>query len=156
MNHDETRPADGSVFGWLDNGTVTALIIYYTGGLVPVPACGRAGGPVAAVHGRRSVRHARPGTTRNGGCGGPCPPDRRHQGPGLLGAGGAEAGSGIIAVKADLPPGPDGYVLPAGRYVHYKTLRSGAALPSLDYLLADRQRVDLGLRFAVTPAGGGR
>ena len=156
MNHDETRPADGSVFGWLDNGTVTALIIYYTEGWSLCPHAGvpEDRWPLYTDDGQFGMLvRERLGTE---GVVDLAPLIGDTRGLVFWVPAGAEAGSGIIAVKADLPPEPDGYVLPAGRYVHYKTLRSGAALPSLGDLLADRQRVDLGLRFAVTPAGGGR
>jgi hypothetical protein len=61
-----------------------------------------------------------------------------------------ETGGGVFAVLAGIPPEPCGYVLPRGRFAHYRALRAGVPLPPLDDLLADGRRVDLGPRF--TPA----
>jgi hypothetical protein len=54
-------------------------------------------------------------------------------------------GSGSIAVEMDLDS-PDGWTLPRGVYVYYPVARDHRAL-SLDDLLADPGKVDLGPRF---------
>jgi len=53
---------------------------------------------------------------------------------------------GAFAVASDVRSGA-GLVLPRGRYAWCGVLAAGAVLPSLDDLLADPARVDLGQRF---------
>jgi len=55
-------------------------------------------------------------------------------------------GSGTCAVAAGLSS-PEGYSLPRGRYVHYEALRAGRLVPSLGSLLSSDNRVDLAPRF---------
>lgn len=58
----------------------------------------------------------------------------------------SSTGSGSIAVELDLDS-PDGWTLPHGAYVYFEALRSGHHVPSLDDLLANPGKVDLGPRF---------
>ena len=150
----EAAPADGSLCGWLHGTEITALIMFFDDGAPD-------GGPCWSVlpHAGVPEAHWPPFTAAYRG------PDwfREHYPSGRLANLGPligdtrnlvfwvpaaeEFGGGVIAVKADLPPGPCGYVLPRGRYAYYAALRSGVALPSLADLLADEGRVDLGPRF---------
>jgi len=141
----EEDPADGSVFGWPAQGTVTAIVIFYAPGEHDGGGwslCPRADVPESQWPGRgeppggylaegmiTSIEHLI-GDTRNMVF---WVPATRAQ------------GEGIIAVAADIPADPrGGRVLPRGRYAHCTALRSAASLPSLGDLLADSRRVDLG------------
>ena len=152
----ETAPADGSLYGWLHDTAITALIMFFDDGAPD-------GGPCWSVLAHADVPEAHWPLFTAADWG----PDwfREHYPAGHLADLGPlvgdtrnlvfwvpvaeELGSGIIAVKADLPPVPCGYVLPRGCYAHHRALRAGVALPSLDDLLADERRVDLGPRFAL-------
>lgn len=58
------------------------------------------------------------------------------------------AGAGVIAVKAALSPEPPrGWILPSGVYAYHGALRSGARPESLSELLAGHGKTDLGPRF---------
>jgi hypothetical protein len=58
----------------------------------------------------------------------------------------AVLGSECCAVARDTRS-PEGYTLPRGCYVHYEVLRSGKPLPSLGILLAESGKTDLAPRF---------
>jgi hypothetical protein len=61
-------------------------------------------------------------------------------------------GSGYCIVAARDVRSRDGWTLPAGRYVYWRPLREGRAVPSLEVMLADPGRADLAPRFAGCPA----
>ena len=58
----------------------------------------------------------------------------------------AELGWDCCVVAHDISP-PGGPTLPSGRYVDYRALQAGQAVPSLDALLADTAKIDLAPRF---------
>jgi hypothetical protein len=58
----------------------------------------------------------------------------------------AALGSGSCAVAAEVRD-PQGYGLPRGRYVYSRALRAGKPVPSLEALLASDSRVDLSPGF---------
>jgi hypothetical protein len=55
-------------------------------------------------------------------------------------------GSGSCVVAADVSA-PEGYKLLHGRYVYYRVLQAGKAVPSPEALLSDESRVDLAAGF---------
>ena len=140
-------PADGSLLGWAPDGTVTAMVAFYAASPLPVfsvmPAADAGKWPPFAgehVVGPWLWEHYRAGRLV----------DLRS----LIGSSAgavfwvdtvASLGSACAAVAVDISG--DGIVLPRGRYVYFKTLAAGVPLPSLDDLLADERRVDLGPRF---------
>lgn len=148
-------PADGSLLGWLQDGTVTAVIPFYAhGDGLPswslMPEADAAQWPPFA--GERII--------------GPWLWEHYHAGR-LIDLGPviaasedvvfwvdttATLGSGCIAVARYIGF-PYGNVLPPGRYAYLETLRSGMPVPSLSDLLADEKRVDLGPRFPVGAFG---
>ncbi|HYB87142.1 MAG TPA: hypothetical protein VEC76_09845 [Streptosporangiaceae bacterium] len=58
----------------------------------------------------------------------------------------AVIGSGCCVVAHDIR-GPEGPMLQRGRYVYYQALRAGKPVPSLKALLADPGKIDLAPRF---------
>lgn len=148
MRQDATTPADGSVFGWLHDGDITALIIYYGAGgwsLCPRTDMPEDRWPPYADDAQLAAL-VRDRLQAGGVIDiGPLAGDSRGLVFWVPVA--EEAGGGVIAVRADLPPGPGPFVLRRGRYAHFSALRAGIPLPSLDVLLADERRVDLGPRF---------
>jgi hypothetical protein len=146
-------PADGSLYGWHNGTTITALVMFFDDGAPDGrpswSVCPRAGVPEA---------HWPPFTPADWG------PDwfREHYRAGHLAdlapavaatrnmifaiPSGEALGNFLFAVKADITL-PGGLVLPRGMYAHCSVLRAGCPLPSLADLLADPARMDLGPRF---------
>lgn len=144
-------PRDGALYGWIDCGRVAALIAFYVRWTpeYPLPSWSPMPEADAAEWPPFVGEHLA----------GPWLWEHYHAGRlvdlrSLIGSSEgvvfwvdtvASLGFGCTAVAADLAGG--GIVLPRGRYAYYKTLSSGVPLPSLDDLLADESRVDLGPRF---------
>jgi hypothetical protein len=144
-------PRDGSLFGWLDQGTVVALICVYAGPDIEQPQFStmpRIGTPEATwtaatqpLFGSWFWDCCREGRLVN-------------LAPFVGGTQNfvfwvdtiATLGSSVAAVEMDLSA-PDGWVLPHGVYAHYPLIKAGKSVPSLDALLADPGKVDLGPRF---------
>lgn len=151
-------PCDGSLFGWVDHGEVSALISvrteYDPAHQVPgwslLPRTDAAQWPPFAgehLFGRWFWDHYRAG--------------RIVDLAGLVEASPASvfwvlpagAGAGCYAVARSLTS-PGGWSLPQGRYVYHKPLSSGEPVPSLGDLLADPSAADLAPLFASgRPAG---
>ena len=144
-------PADGSLFGWKDGGTVTALIAFYAEHGTPNPSWSvmpHAGIPAGRwppftsrvllggwfwEHHRagRAVPLARliaaaPGTVF--WVTGPEPP-----------------GWGCCVVARDVSA-PGGFTLPRGRYAYYRALQA-ETVPAIGALLSDPGKADLAPRF---------
>ena len=146
-------PADGSLYGWRHGAAITALIMFFDDGAPD-------GCPSWSVYPHAGIpgAHWPPFTDDDWG------PDwfREHSAAGHLAdlgpsvaatcgtifcvPSGEALGNFLCAVRADIPVAP-GFVLPRGCYAYDLVLRSGIQLPSLDDLLADESRVDLGPRF---------
>jgi hypothetical protein len=62
-------------------------------------------------------------------------------------------GSDCCVVARDVRS-PEGYTLQSGRYVYYHTLRTGVPVPSLQVLLADKNKIDLAPRFSQSFCAG--
>ena len=151
----ELRKArDGSLYGWADRGEITALIVIYTGtdygpGFSPMPRTGVPEDrwpPFAdeSLFGSWFWDYRDAGRIVDlgpviGGTEGIVFWSVRHE---LL-----ESATGVMAVRCPLAAGC-GLVLPAGVYAYYRALCAGADIPALGEVLADRERIDLGLRFA--------
>lgn len=146
-------PEDGSMFGWVDSGAVTAIVPCYADSEDDERPCfslmPRHGVPAenwppitAAPHfGGWFWDHHRAGRLVPLG-------DLIAAAPGdvLWVSGAAPDGSDICAVTRDIGS-PEGFTLPAGYYAYYKELRAGIAEPSL--LLRQRPPgIDLAPRFA--------
>jgi hypothetical protein len=145
------------LYGWRHGTAITALIMFFDDGAPD-------GGPCWSVcpHAGTPEAHWPPFTADDWG------PDwfREHYPAGHLAdlapavaatrgvvfgvPSGNALGGFLLAVRADLMVAP-GFVLPRGCYAYSGVLRSGVALPSLDDLLADDGRVDLGPRFPLLP-----
>ena len=143
------NPSNDLVLGWQENGTITALIIYYAD-VDDWSLCPRADAPESSWPPFTGDESFGDRLREYSGTGNPVDltsmlADSQNLVFWVPAA--EELGGAVIAVELDLPAEPDAYVLPHGRYVYYKALRSGAAIPSLADLLADEHRVDLGPRL---------
>ena len=145
-------PRDGSMFGWLDRGEVTATMVIYTEHSPEHPVPGWA---VSPLEGRpekewppftgltlarsRFWDHYRAGQVVN------------------LAPLVAETPGSVFWVQAPAPlhaccavardvTAPQGWVLPQGVYVYFEALRAGVPVPSLADLLAG-QKMDLAPQF---------
>ena len=147
-------PRQGSLLGWDDGGTITALIAFYTGYTPRSPAPSWATMPRAGVPDTQWPWFA----------------DEPLLGPwfwehyrerniilldGLIAANpgvvfwadtGAVLGSGCCLVEHDIR-NPADAILPRGRYVYYQALRAGKPVPSLEDLLASAGKIDLAPRL---------
>jgi hypothetical protein len=143
-------PRHGSLFGWNDRGTITALIAVYAQYTVMSPEPSWATMPLAGIpetrwptftdehfFGRWFWKHYRTQT--------------------LIALDGivaatrgvvfwantvATLGSGCCVVANDIM-GSDGFTLQRGCYVYYQALRAGMPVPPLSALLADSGKIDL-------------
>jgi hypothetical protein len=147
-------PREGSLFGWSNEDTITALVAVYTSYTPESPIPSWAMMPLAGLpetqwppfanerfFGRWFWKHYSAGNIT------------------LLNNLIAEApdtvywvdtrailGSDCCAVVRDLM-GPDGHALSRGRYVYFQALRAGKPVPPLTKLLADPGKIDLAPRF---------
>jgi hypothetical protein len=62
-------------------------------------------------------------------------------------------GSGCCVVTRDIKS-PEGYTLPAGRYVYHEALQAGVPVPPLEVLLASTNTIDLALRLRPSETDG--
>lgn len=144
-------PRDGSLYGWVDRGRVTAMIAFYAlcapetpePSYSPMPDADASEAVWPPFIGERLLgpwlwEYFQAGRIVN-----LAPLIASTEGA-VFWANTVEAiGSGCIAVARDLAS-PDGWTLPRGRYAYYQ---HRDAAPSLDDLLADPGKTDLGPRF---------
>lgn len=147
-------PRHGSLCGWDDGGTITALIPFYAEYVPESPMPSWATMPLAGIPEAEWPPFADEPVF------GPWFWERQRAGnivfldsliaatPGVVFwvDTAAVIGSGCCAVAHDIK-GPDGPTLQRGRYVYYQALRAGKPVPSLKALLADTGRIDLAPRF---------
>ena len=145
-------PRDGSLYGWTDNGRVTALIAFYARwtpeyplpSWSPMPDADAADWPpFVGEHllGPWLWEHYHAGRIVDAG-----PLIAASPGAVFWTTSVAPLEWGCCAVAHDLAS-PDGWTLPRGRYVYHGELRAGVAVPSLETLLADPSATDLAPRF---------
>jgi hypothetical protein len=154
ITHGVPVPRHGSLCGWQDEGTITALIPFYaeytpesslpSWATMPLAGIPEAGWPPFAdelVFGDWFWEHYQAGSIVSV--------------DGLIAATpgvvfwadtAAVIGSGCCVVAHDIR-GPEGATLQRGRYVYYQALRAGKPVPSLEALLADTGKIDLAPRF---------
>jgi len=154
VTHGVPIPQDGSLFGWLDNDVVTALVAVYTKYTSASPIPSWAIMPLADIpetqwppfaderfFGYWFWEHYQAGSiTLLNGLIARTPDtvywvDTRT----IL-------GSDCCAVAHDVT-GPDGHTLQRGRYVYYRALRADKPVPPLAVLLADTGKIDLAPRL---------
>ena len=144
-------PRDGSMFGYMDGGIITTLLVSWTtpGGDCPdphymaMPLAGMAEEEWAPFTGNALLSSWFWDYLRDGHI---IPLRDLIAGtPGTVFWVVAEPGVPMVAVKKAIPCG--GGTLPAGRYVYYQQLRDGTPLLSLEDALADPGRIDLAPRF---------
>jgi hypothetical protein len=157
-------PRDGSMLGWKNGKTITALIVFYTTATREQPE------PAWSVmpHADITQRQWPPFTgerlfTRSRFW------DHYRAGS-IVSLAGLVAASPRVVFWADTQailgsncciaahdvPAPGGWTLPQGRSAYYEALRAGKPVPPLSVLLADPSATDLAPRFRLTPAGGYR
>lgn len=154
-------PEHGSVFGWRYGDAVTALILIYANRAPGAPEPSWAVMPLAGI----PLQQWPPFTD-----------DRLfgrwfwdyYQGGGIVFVGELIAstrdavfwadaktilGSGCCVVTRDIKS-PEGYTLPAGRYVYHEALQAGVPVPSLEVLLASTNIIDLAPRLRPSETDG--
>ena len=136
-------PKDGSMFGWVHDGTVTAVVCFYTNpeliiSVLPLAGLPETGWPPIRDFGGWFWDAYRAGRIVDLA---PLVAGAQHTAYWVDTA--EVIGSGCIAIASDLAS-PDGWILPRGRYVYYQ---HRDAAPSLDDLLADPGKTDLAPRF---------
>ena len=155
----QTDPENaGEVFGWVDRGIITTLVLMHAQG---VPGHPEPGGSVLPHLG--VARSAWPPFT--GEPLGPWLGEHIRSGrlvclDDLIGstqelvywAPSGRPGEGVIAVEIPLPPEPVTWTLPAGIYAYHRAITEGLPIPQLSRALRDPRRVDLGRHLAVTAA----
>lgn len=147
-------PRDGSLLGWTRNGEVTALIVIYARYTPAHPEPGwammpRAGTPEAlwptftgeSLFGHWSWEQYRAGRIVSLERFIAEAPDTASWVDTT-----AILGSNCCVVARDITD-PSGYTLRRGRYVDYEVLRAGKAVPTLEELLGQNNKIDLGPRF---------
>jgi hypothetical protein len=148
-------PRDGSLFGWVPpgSGTVTSLLVIYAEYTPVTPEPGWAVMPSAGAGPEQWPPFADEplfgNWTWNYREGRLVPlADVVARSPGTVFWVDTKPvlGSDCCAVACDLA-GPDGWVLPRGRYAYHQVLRAGEPVPALDRLLADPGKIDLATRF---------
>jgi hypothetical protein len=154
IDHGVPLPRHGSLCGWDDGGTITALMPFYAEHTPESPAPSWATMPLAGLPEDEWPPFADEPLF------GPWFWEYAQKGSivfldGLIAAApgvvfwvdtAAVIGSGCCAVAHDIK-GPEGPTLQRGRYVYYQALRASKAVPSLKALLADPARIDLAPRF---------
>ncbi|MGH3193479.1 MAG: hypothetical protein ACRDOL_40740 [Streptosporangiaceae bacterium] len=148
-------PREGSLYGWADGKSVTALIQMFTQAREDTPVPGfavmpRAGTPEAQwppfaaepVFGAWFWDHRRAGRIISLAQTAARTRKQMYWSGMQIPAG----GSGLIAIAARVT-GPGRCRLEPGVYAYYQVLRRREPLPSLDVVLADPARLDIGPRF---------
>lgn len=147
-------PRDGSLFGWMHENVVAALVVVYAEYMPAYPEPGWAVMPLVGTPeaqwpkftGRPLFGHWSWGQCRSGGL---------ISLDDLITANPATVywvdtkvslGSDLCAVAHDISA-PEGYTLRHGCYVYYEVLRLRKPEPSLDALLAEPGKTDLASRF---------
>ncbi len=161
--HGVPIPRHGSLFGWDDGGTLTALIATYaqytsatlepSWATMPLAGIPESRWPVFTAErffGRWFWDLYRAGSIVT-------LDDLIEATPGVVFWVDTVAiiGSGCCAVAHDIRS-PDGAVLRCGRYVYYQALQAGKPVPALEVLLADEGKIDLASRFRRFGQGEGR
>lgn len=145
-------PRDGALYGWTENGRVTALIVFYAHwtpehplpSWSPMPDADAADWPPFVSEnliGPWLWEHYRAGRIVD-----LAPHVADSPGAVFWVTGVPPLGWGCCAVARDLSS-PDGWTLPRGRFVFHGELRDGKAVPPLETLLADPGATDLAPRF---------
>lgn len=150
-------PRDGSLFGWAHGGAVTALIAIYAEYTSIYPEPGWAVMPLAGTPealwppftGERLWGHW--SWDENGANSIVSLDNLIAENPDTVCWVDTKItlGSDCCVVKRDISTS-QGHVLQSGRYVYYKTLREGKALPSVQTLLTDADKIDLAPRFQLS------
>jgi hypothetical protein len=159
--HGAPIPRHGSLFGWHDGRTITALIAIYAQytPATPEPSWATmllAGIPEPRwpkfVTGERAFGHWFWEAYRDRNF--VSLADLIAANPGVVFWVDTVAilGSGCCVVKHDIGS-PDGPILRRGRYVYYQALQEHKPVPSLETLLADTGRIDLAARFGCGQGG---
>jgi hypothetical protein len=154
VSHGIPIPRDGSLFGWSNGDSITALVAVYA---MYTPASPQPSWTVMPLAGIPRVAWPPFVYEHFLGCW-----FWEHQRAGniislsdLIAATPnavfwvdtkAVLGSDCCAVMHDID-GPGGHTLRQGRYVYYGALQAGKPVPSLSLLLADATKIDLSLRF---------
>jgi hypothetical protein len=154
IEHGVPVPRHGSLCGWEDRDTITALVPFYSQYTPESPEPYWATMPVAGspedewppfvdepIFGRWFWEHYWAGRVISLG-------DLIAATPGVVFWVDTVAivGSGCCVVAHDIRS-PEGHTLQHGRYVYYQALRAGKEVPSLRALLADNSKVDLAPRL---------
>jgi hypothetical protein len=147
-------PRDGSLFGWSDGRTITALVAVYA---TYTPVSPQPSWTVMPLVGVPQAQW--PSFTGERFFGGWF--WEHYQAGNIISLSGliaatpdtafwvdteAVLGSDCCAVARDIND-PRGYKLPCGRYVYYEALQTGKPVPPLSALLADAGKTDLAPRF---------
>ncbi len=148
-------PGDGSLYGWLERGALTALIPFYIRYTPESPD------PTWSVMPRAGMPESQWPPFTGEHLFGPWFWDNRKAGR-IVDVGAhlpaarrsvwwvdtrAALGWDSCAVARDVKL-PHGVTLPRGLYTYYQSLRDGAPVPSLEEALATRGKTDLACRFA--------
>jgi hypothetical protein len=154
IKHGVPVPRHGSLCGWQDEGTITALIPFYAEYTPESPLPSWATMPLAGLPEAEWPPFADEPLFGNWFW-------EHHQAGSIVSVDGliaatpgvvfwadtaAVIGSGCCVVAHDIR-GPEGPTLQRGRYVYYQALRAGKPVPSLKALLADPGKIDLAPRF---------
>jgi hypothetical protein len=154
LGHGIPIPRDGSVLGWVDGDSVTALIVTYAEsapdptepGWAVMPLAGTPEAQWPPFTGERLFGH----WSWEGWRAGRIVSLERviSTSPGTVWWVDTEdvVGSNCCAVARDIPI-PKGQVLRRGCYVYYQVLLAGEPIPSLEVLLGTPGKVDLAPRF---------
>lgn len=154
VTHGVPVPRDGSLFGWLYQRSVSALVVIYNRYTKSTPYPGWSVMPLAGLPtdqwppftsedllGNWSWDHLRNHdlvsldslVAQSSRTVFWATPEPIH-------------GYGCCVVAHDVVS-PEGYTLPKGRYLYYRHLKDADSVPSIDVLLADQTTVDLAPRF---------
>jgi hypothetical protein len=154
VTHGIPIPRDGSLFGWVHEDTITALVAVYAEYTADSPQPGWAVMPLAgipealwppftgeALFRRWSWEDYRAGSLVSLASTIAETPETVFWADTK-----ATIGSDCCVVAHDIT-GPKGHTLRRGSYVYYQALREGAPVPPVSALLADASTIDLAPRF---------
>jgi len=147
-------PRHGSLFGWQESGTVTALVAFYARYMPRSPEPRWSVLPLAEAPESRwppftSERHFGPWFWEDFRAGDVVAVEdliSRTPGAAFWAHTEATLGSGCCVVSRQIMD-PSGYVVPRGRFVFHEILSAGKPLPPLEELLARPDTTDLTPRF---------
>lgn len=147
-------PQDGSLFGWMSDDAITALVTFYSEYTPVCPEPSWSVMPLASISetqwppftsdrllGHWFWEHQRAGSVVSLG-------DLIARTPGVVFWAYTEAifESGCCIVMRDIT-GPEGYTLRRGCYMYDQVLRRREPVPQLDMLFNDYDKIDLACRF---------